>query len=72
MNQVIIQVADQTVINQTGKQISKQSMRIIEGTVKEFDIEEYMGWNLVKVSDVPHYERAYLITNTTFLIQDFK
>ena len=59
------------IVNETGKRVSKQSMKYIEETIAEFELNEYLTWKLVNVSDAPRYERLYLITNTMFLLQDY-
>ena len=66
-----IQVSGIVVVNETGKRVSKQSMKYIEETIAEFELNEYLTWKLVNVSDAPRYERLYLITNTMFLLQDY-
>ena len=66
-----IQVSGIVVVNETGKRVSKQSMKYIEETITEFELNEYLTWKLVNVSDAPRYERLYLITNTMFLLQDY-
>ena len=66
-----IQVSGIVVVNETGKRVSKQSMEYIEETITEFELNEYLTWKLVNVSDAPRYERLYLITNTMFLLQDY-